>query len=31
VILTTAALACFLPSRRAVRADPARVFRAGSA
>jgi predicted permease len=27
VILTTAGIACFLPSRRALRADPARVFR----
>jgi putative ABC transport system permease protein len=31
VILTTAAIACFLPSRRALQADPARVFRAGGA
>ena len=30
VIVTTAILACYLPSRRAVRADPARVFRAGA-
>ena len=29
VILATAALACFIPSRRALRTDPARVFRAG--
>lgn len=27
VIFTTAILACFVPSRRALRADPARVFR----
>jgi ABC-type antimicrobial peptide transport system permease subunit len=31
VILATATIACFLPSRRALRADPARVFRAGAA
>jgi predicted permease len=30
VILATATIACFLPSRRALRADPARVFRAGA-
>lgn len=30
VILSTAAVACLLPSRRALRADPARVFRAGA-
>jgi putative ABC transport system permease protein len=30
VIVATATLACYLPSRRAVRADPARVFRAGA-
>ena len=30
VILATATMACFLPSRRALRADPARVFRAGA-
>jgi len=30
LILATAAIACFLPSRRALRADPARVFRASS-
>ncbi|HKW49291.1 MAG TPA: ABC transporter permease [Gemmatimonadaceae bacterium] len=30
VILATAALACFVPSRRALRADPSRVFRAGA-
>jgi putative ABC transport system permease protein len=30
VILATSAIACFLPSRRALRADPARVFRAGA-
>ena len=30
VILSTATVACFLPSRRALRADPARVFRAGA-
>jgi len=29
LILATAALACFVPSRRALKADPARVFRAG--
>ncbi|MFI5232451.1 MAG: ADOP family duplicated permease [Gemmatimonadales bacterium] len=29
VILGTAAVACFIPSRRALRADPARVFRGG--
>lgn len=28
VILATAAIACFIPSRRALRTDPARVFRA---
>jgi ABC-type antimicrobial peptide transport system permease subunit len=31
VIMGTAAIACFLPSRRALRTDPARVFRAGAA
>jgi ABC-type antimicrobial peptide transport system permease subunit len=30
LILGTAAVACFIPSRRALRADPARVFRAGA-
>jgi predicted permease len=30
LILSTSAIACFIPSRRALRADPARVFRAGS-
>ena len=30
VIVATATLACYLPSRRAVRADPTRVFRAGA-
>ena len=30
LILATAALACFVPSRRALRADPSRVFRAGA-
>ncbi len=29
VILATAVVACFIPSRRALRADPARVFRGG--
>ncbi len=29
VILGTAAVACFVPSRRALKADPARVFRGG--
>jgi putative ABC transport system permease protein len=29
LILGTAAIACFLPSRRALRADPAQVFRGG--
>jgi ABC-type antimicrobial peptide transport system permease subunit len=29
LILATAAVACFLPSRRALRADPAQVFRGG--
>jgi putative ABC transport system permease protein len=29
LILATAAIACFLPSRRALRADPAQVFRGG--
>jgi putative ABC transport system permease protein len=29
VILGTAAVACFIPSRRALLADPARVFRGG--
>jgi len=29
LILATAALACFIPSRRALQTDPARVFRAG--
>jgi predicted permease len=29
VILATAIVACFIPSRRALRADPARVFRGG--
>lgn len=31
VILATAAIACFVPSRRALSADPARVFHAGAA
>jgi putative ABC transport system permease protein len=29
VILSTAAIACFVPSRRALKADPAQVFRSG--
>lgn len=29
LILGTAAIACFVPSRRALRADPARVLRTG--
>jgi ABC-type antimicrobial peptide transport system permease subunit len=29
LIVATAAVACFVPSRRALTADPARVFRGG--
>jgi len=31
VILATAGVACWVPSRRALGADPARVFRGGAA